>query len=105
MVDEKEKVTSPEAAPRLKAIEVKAGTVEEAMAKAQGGAGSDEFEWVYNNPADAAKMLTGGERYYFPNAYPGSEVPWADFYRGKVGRHSHPLGYSWLAGDRVVVFD
>lgn len=75
--------SSPEGAPSLRAVKVKANTVGEAMDKA-GGAGQAELDWVLANPEEARKMLKGHNWFYFPDAADGDYVPYVPLGRRRV---------------------
>jgi hypothetical protein len=101
----KDKIASPEGAPRLKAVKVEAETIGEAMGKAENGAGQAELDWVLANPMKAAKMLKGGSYYFFPNAGGGGLVPCVGWHAGEFWRSSPLRDDGWYSDDRVVVLD
>lgn len=108
MADIKEKVASPEGAPRLKALKVEAQTIGEAMGKVEKGGGQADLDWVLNpaNFAKASKMLKGGSYFFFPNAAgAGGKVPCVGEGGGGFWRDSFHRGSGWGSVDRVVVRD
>jgi hypothetical protein len=82
-----EKIASPEGAPSLKAIQVSAEKIGEAMSEVERGAGREELKWVLEpaNFAEAVKMLTGGAYYFFPKAANGNKFPYVYPQIGKFG--------------------
>ena len=106
MEQKPEQVISPEAAPRLKAVEVEANTVGEAIDKAGGTpAGRAELDWVLNpaNFAKAKEMLKEGKYFLFPGAADGG-IPYVyesdnRFWQG-FGIHRDGR---WDPYDRVVL--
>lgn len=105
MADTKEKVASPEGAPRLKAVKVEANTVGEAMGKVGGGAGQAELDWVLANPMKAAKMLKGSSYYFFPGAAVGDYVPFVYWFAGRFWQSRFHRDHGWRSYDRVVLLD